>query len=233
MSLLSLQHVSVRSGPREVLCDVSLEIGPGELVALSGARRTGKSTLLQVAAGVIAPDAGSALFDGRDPDGERGRRDGLALAYDRLAPAMGPTVLDQVAAPRLPHVSPHAAEREAFAALRRVGAVELSGEPCGASLSFAEHARVVLARALVTGPRLLLADEPALGLAGAERDGLFALLRSLGRDGIAVLLSTVSVSGLGGWRHATIEAGIVRDPSAAGARQPGAVVPLRRGDRGR
>lgn len=230
--LLALQRVNVRSGPRAVLDDVSLEIAPAQLVALAGARRAGKSTLLQVAAGVIAPDTGQVLFDGcADPDRERGRRGGLSLAYDRLSPAMGATVLDQVAAPRLACISPHAAEREAFAALRRVDAVALAGEPSGASLSFDEHARVVLARALVTQPRLLLVDEPALGLAGAERDALLALLRSFAREGIAVLMSTVSVSGLGGWHHVTIDRGIVRDPSAA--REPAEVVPLRRQDRGR
>jgi ABC-type multidrug transport system ATPase subunit len=233
MSLLSMERVCVRSGPREVLADVSLEIETGQLVALSGARRAGKSTLLQVAAGVIAPDAGRVLFDGQaDPDRERGRRAGLALAYDRLSPAMGGTVLDQVAAPRMACVSPNAAERDAFAALRRVDAVELAAEASAASLSFAERMRVSLARALVTRPRLLLSDEPTLGLAGGERDEITALLRSLAADGIAVFVTTVSVSGFGGWRHVSIDQGVVRDLTPP-ERRTGTVVPLRREEPGR
>lgn len=230
MSLLSLRHVCVREGRREVLSDVSLEIEAGELVALSGAVRAGKSTVLGVAAGLISPDAGTVLFDGQADVGRfRGRVDGMQLARERFNPAMGPTLIDQVAAPRIAGTSPKRAESEAFAMMRRTGTLYLAAKPASASLDFSERMRIAIARALITKPRLLLVDEPTAGIAGDDRDAIVELLRSLPADGATVLITTTSVRGLGGWRHLTIDERTVR---GVGPQPAADVVQLHRRDSG-
>jgi ABC-type sugar transport system ATPase subunit len=206
MSLLQLEHVSKRYGQgvgeRVALRDVSLEMEAGEVVAVWGKRRSGRSTLLRVAAGLEAPDAGVVRVDGRDLS-ERGcELLGDAIGYCRktFQPNGGEIVLDHMIIGQLARgVSPALAASRAHDAMEHAGIARCS-QRRPSELDCAEVVRVAIAHALTLQPRLLLIDEPTIGVELGERDGILRLLQSLAKDGIAILTSTGETTGLSGAR---------------------------------
>lgn len=237
MSLLELEHVSkrygCRPGERVALRDVSLQIEPGELVAMLGRRRSGRSTLLRVAAGVEVPDEGAVRFAGHNL-AERGAAvgdGGVGFCQRSFRPGEGRLVLDQIVVRLLARgASPSSAASQAHAALVRAGAEQYAGlEPC--DLDGAEAVRVVIARALAGSPRLLVIDEPTKGVELLERDSILLLLRALANDGVAVLMSTGETPCLSGVDRAlTIGGGELHGRQSS---ELAAVLPLRRTAGGR
>jgi len=199
MTLLALERVSKSHwrGRHEivVLDDVSLELERGELVAIFGQRAAGKTTLLRIAAGIEAPDAGSVRFDGQELVGGRLRR--LGGIHPRIgwvgrqAPfASGMRMLDHVALPLLKEVSAQEAERRATRALKRVGVGELANARWY-ELSDAERTLVTIAHGIVREPALLLADDSTSGLGVEERETVLGLLRSIADEQPTAVLATV------------------------------------------
>ncbi len=196
MSLLELRRVSksrLRGSRRvEVLRDVSLELDAGEFVAVWGLRHSGRTTLLQVAAGVDLPDKGAVHFDGTDLRTRRGARElGCGVGYCRRGVGIPPgrAVTDTVRAGLLARGVPAPiAYSSAHRALERVG-IERSGELMMGDLDGGEAVRVAIACALVIGPRVLVIDEPTKGVDLLERDKILLLVRSFVNEGIAVLIS--------------------------------------------
>jgi putative ABC transport system ATP-binding protein len=223
MSLLSVRDVSRRrrEGEREhtVLDRVTLEIEPGELVGVWGARRSGRTTLLRVAAGIDAPDSGTVEFAGLDLASHRDQALGSGIGYVTKTFRAGeePSVLEQVAAALLARGVPidraRAAAREA---LQRAGAQQCAAMHAGV-LSSAEAVRVAIARAVSLSPSLLILDEPTAMVELAERDGILELLRGFTRDGIAVLASSGAPEELAGFdRVLTLDQGVLRGQPGAG-----------------
>jgi predicted ABC-type transport system involved in lysophospholipase L1 biosynthesis ATPase subunit len=208
MTLLSFSQVT-KSYPRGreqvvVLNAVSLEIDAGDYIGLWGLRRSGKSTLLRVAAGIEQPDAGSVCFDGRVTNqmspGERARllrSGGIGLASSDWRPQPNQRALEHVALPLLSdHASMRGAKIAARHALDRVAA-GYCADIWTHRLSLGELMRVALARALVRNPRVLLVDEPAVLPSPREAEALHALLRDLGRRrDLAVLVASEDVSAI-------------------------------------
>jgi ABC-type cobalamin/Fe3+-siderophores transport system ATPase subunit len=197
MSVLELEHVSVRCGDRgpgrEVLRDVSLSIEERELVVVWGRRRSGRTTLMRVAAGVQAPDSGVVRFDGRDLKGigDCSVPGGIAYCRKSFRPTEGRSVLDQLMrGPLTRGASASTARSLALRALTRTGAEDLS--VCRpADLGSSEAMRVAIARSLTREPRLLVIDEPTIGVELGERDDILLLLRALAdEDGLGILAST-------------------------------------------
>jgi putative ABC transport system ATP-binding protein len=230
MSLLALEHVAKRYGDgadrRIALRDVSFEIESGELVAIWGRRRSGRSTLLRVSAGIERPDSGSVRLDGLNMYG----RDASALetiAYCRTTfpPSGGQLILDQLVLGQLSRgIAAGAARSRAADALRRVGAERLIALRPG-DLDPEERVRVALARAILREPRLLVIDEPTIGVDLLARDGILTLLRSLADEGIAVLTSTADAAGLeNADRALTLSDGELTGSAAA---ERATVIPLR------
>ena len=199
MSLLELELVrkGYGHGSRLVLDGVSLQLDPCELVVIWGARQAGRSTLLRVAAGIEAPDAGAVRFDGNDlGEGLLGS----AVGYFRrdFLTDRGSTVLEQLISGQLARRVPSAAaEARAWRALERVDCARCANTSVR-SLKTEEIALIGIARLLTSEPRLLVLDEPALGVDPVLRDGILRLLRSLADDGIAVLATTDEGPGLRG-----------------------------------
>jgi ABC-type sugar transport system ATPase subunit len=217
MTLLTLESVNRRNGraphERVALRDVTLELDSGELVAVWGKRRSGRSTLLRVAAGIEPPDTGVVRFQGSDLSARSGEALGHGIGYCKrtLPRGEGRFVLDKLmVGPRIRGHSHSQAKARAHAALDRTGASECAGRAPG-ELDDVEAVRVSLARALVLEPALLLLDEPVTGVELQERDDVLALLRSLADEGIAVLITVAeSLDFSGANRRLSISAGVLR-----------------------
>jgi ABC-type ATPase involved in cell division len=230
VSLLSLAHVGkrYRRGAREHLAldDVSMTIERGELLAILGTRRSGRSTLMRIAAGLEHPDHGTVSFEGAPLTSARdlvGRR--VCYCVASFSPMEGEQVVDHVAAALLAQRVPlRRAKRAAESVLARTGVEECAHvHPDG--LNSAEAMRVGIARALVSAPILLVVDDPTAGVGPLHADGLLRLLRSIADDGIAVLMSTDDATCISGAdRVLALDRGKLRvEPSAPTAE----VLPLR------
>jgi ABC-type lipoprotein export system ATPase subunit len=208
--LLSMVNVSkqYRDGAREllVLDCVSLDIDAGATVGVYGSRRSGKSTLLRLAAGIALPDTGAVRFEGEDVARMSGRKRGrllrseigfIASADWRANP--GESVADHVATSLGSEgLTMREARRRAMRELDLVEIGAAAGEPMS-SLSLTERARVMLARALARGPRLLVLDEPALLPNLRDRDRFYALLRTTAQTReIALLVASEEMPALQG-----------------------------------
>ena len=205
----------------DVLRDVSIEAPAGQLTAVVGPAGAGKTSLLHLIAGLDRPAGGSVILDGRplreldDLELTRVRRDqiGLLLPAASVLPTI--TVRENVALPLLIARRPPAPEA-VDALLERVGLADRRDER-PAVLTAAERQRAALARALVGGPSVLLADEPAGDLDPEEGAHLLMLLRDIAHeDGIAVVLFTRDIDDAAavGDRVVMLEAGRVVEPAA-------------------
>lgn len=227
MSLLTLENVTKRfsTGRREhvALRNVSLDVEPREVVAVWGLRRSGRTTLLRVAAGVEAPDEGVVKFDGEDIS-SRSAVLGSQVGYVNVQfmQSQGGTVVDQVAVGLLANGIPlDRARAHAYKILARVDAGDCADlDP--RLLDPAETARVGLARALVTNPRLLLVDDPTNGVDLMQRDPILSLIRAVADEGVAVLMTVGDVVTIAD-RMLSIDDGELRGDTAP---EHASVVPL-------
>jgi putative spermidine/putrescine transport system ATP-binding protein len=171
--------------------DVSLEIGPGELLAIIGASGSGKSTLLQLLAGFMAPQSGRILIDGRDVSTEPPERRQLGVVFQSYALFPHMRLWENVAYPlKLRGIAQGERRRLAAEMLQRVGmGTRINDLP--AALSGGQQQRVALARALAFQPCGLLLDEPLSALDAALRVEMRdEILRVQRASGIATLLVT-------------------------------------------
>jgi ABC-type lipoprotein export system ATPase subunit len=197
-SMLELSDVAkrYRRGREDVvaLAGVDLEVGPGEFVAVTGASGSGKSTLLHLAGGLDTADRGQVSVGGRPIGGLtakqraelRRRRIGFVFQFFHLLPSL--TVAENVALPLLLD-----GRRDAAAVDDVIDRVGLSGRRhhAPAQLSGGEMQRAAIARALVAGPELILADEPTGNLDSANGKAILALLaEQVAEAGAALLLVT-------------------------------------------
>lgn len=183
--------------------DLSLELGSGDFVGILGRSRSGKTTALRLAAGLEASDSGVITYQGRQLDkmsrGELSfyRRREVRSIFGLSSLNPGLRVIDNVSLPLLiDGVNHYQAEQRARDQLVAVEAVHCAyARPL--ELSAGECQRVTVAQALVTKPKLLLADEPASNLDPIEQDALLALFQSLVRDEkMAVLIADTEATAL-------------------------------------
>ena len=195
MTVLLQGHSLRKSFARtEALRGVSVEIAAGETVAITGPSGSGKSTLMLCLAGILRPEAGAVLYDQQRLDrlGEaertrlRRREMGIVLQFGQLVPEL--TAVQNVALPLL--LQKHdrtSARRAALSWLERLGADDLADQ-VPAELSGGQAQRVAVARALVTGPKVVFADEPTGSLDTVAGETVLGQLLGAVRDTGATLV---------------------------------------------
>jgi branched-chain amino acid transport system ATP-binding protein len=189
---LRTEEVSLAFSGLHVLRGVDLDLHPGDALGLIGPNGAGKTTLVNVLSGFQAPDSGGVLLDGAEATGwspARLARAGLGRTFQAALPFAGLTVEESVAVGAMGvGIGRRRAVEVAADVLVRLGLDEQAQSPAG--LQPPGNQRLLgIARALATGPRYLLLDEPAAGLNDEERRELVAILRGVIEDfGCAILL---------------------------------------------
>lgn len=194
--MLQLDGVSAGYGPVEALRDVSLEVADGALVCVLGANGAGKSSTLKTVSGLLRPQRGRVLFNGRDitrlsPDA----RVALGIAHcpegRRVFSRLSVEQNLRVGGHRLPAREVTAGIDQSLAVFPALSA--LLTQRAG-NLSGGEQQMLAIARALMSKPRLLLLDEPSLGLAPAMIAQVFATIAAVSAAGTSVLLVEQNVT---------------------------------------
>jgi branched-chain amino acid transport system ATP-binding protein len=192
MAILAMQEVRLRFGALQVIDGLSIHLDEGEAVGVVGPNGAGKTTMLNLLAGQLRPDRGRIRFDGQDVTTLPARRRcllGIARTYQIPQPFSGMTVFENTlvgASFGSPGRSDAEAAEAAVAALHRTGLLGQANRLAG-SLTLLERKRLELARALATGPRVLLLDEIAGGLTEPEVQELVATVRELRAAGVSIL----------------------------------------------
>jgi branched-chain amino acid transport system permease protein len=203
--LLAVHDVALAFGGVRALDGVSFTLREGEIVGLIGPNGSGKTTLLNVISGQYVSDQGRVMFLGHDITRAAAHaiaRLGIARTFQHIHLVDDLSALDNIAVARagidggglmkaLSTIGPDhrldAARQIAMAAADRLGVADVAMEPCG-RLPYGTRRRVEVARALATGPRVLLLDEPAAGLNEQEQRDLADRIRTFAGDGITVLV---------------------------------------------
>jgi len=188
--LLQIEDLRAGYGDLEVLHGIDLEVGEGEVVALIGANGAGKTTTLKAISGVVRSSTGSITFDGRPIHNLRPRQivaDGLVQVPEgrKLFPDSSVHENLQLGAYRRGRAEADTTIGEVFALFPRLE--ERSGQIAG-TLSGGEQQMLAIGRALMARPRLLMLDEPSLGLAPMLVVDIFNVIRDIGQRGVTVML---------------------------------------------
>jgi branched-chain amino acid transport system ATP-binding protein len=187
--LLRLNDVSVHYGRIAAVQSLTLEVNEGELVGLVGHNGAGKTTTLMTITGMLKPTSGEVVFDGRSLAGlapDEILRRGISLVpegrriFGRLT--VGENLKIGATARR------GGVDEDMKRILQRFPVLERYWNRSGAKLSGGEQQQLAIARALLARPRLLLLDEPTLGLAPLVVDQVFEILQELHEEGVTILL---------------------------------------------
>ena len=190
-SLLEVSGLVVRYGAVTAVRGVDLTIGVGEIVSIVGPNGAGKTSLVSAIAGIVAVAAGGVVFAGKPLAGialEQVVAQGIALVPEGRHIFASLTVTENLllgATVRSDADGVRADLERAFEIFPILGARRR--QPAG-RLSGGEQQQLAIARALLSRPRLLMLDEPSLGLAPAVVDQVYALLRTVRNDGVTILL---------------------------------------------
>ena len=191
MSLLALQALEVSYGGIRAVKGIDLEVAAGELVCLIGANGAGKTTTLKAITGLVRAAAGRIVYDGADISGlkvhEIARR-GLALVPEGRGVFAQLTIEENLAMgayARADRAAVAADVERAFTLFPRLK--ERRAQTAG-TLSGGEQQMLAIARALMSRPKLLLLDEPSMGLAPLMVERIFEVVRSIAAEGVTMLL---------------------------------------------
>jgi ribose transport system ATP-binding protein len=192
--LLQLQNVSKRFGGTRALVDAKLVCARGRIHAVLGENGAGKSTLIKIMSGVVQPDAGSMLLEGR-PVSFRHPSDaaaaGVVSVFQELSLLPDLTVADNIAITgpptRFGFIDRRAQRRLAEEALARVGAEDIHPLAPVKELALSRRQLVEIAKALCRAPKLLILDEATSALTAADVTQIFEVLRRLRGEGLAII----------------------------------------------
>ncbi|MEU5612643.1 ABC transporter ATP-binding protein [Streptomyces sparsogenes] len=222
-SLLIAEGLRKAYGPTPALDGADFSIHPGEVVAVMGPSGSGKSTLLHCLAGIVTPDAGTVHYDGQllsaMSDSRRSalRRGefGFVFQFGQLVPEL--SCVENVALPlRLTGVGRKEAESRALSWLERLEVADVRAKRPG-EVSGGQGQRVAVARALVSGPRVLFADEPTGALDSLNGERVMELLTEAARETRAAVVLVTHEARVAAYsdREVVVRDGKARDMAGA------------------
>jgi branched-chain amino acid transport system ATP-binding protein len=189
--MLKITNLSVHYGRVRAVQNLSIEVNEGELIGLVGHNGAGKTTTLMTITGVLKPVAGAIVFNGRSLIGlspDAILRAGISLVPEGRRIFGRLSVGENLKIGATSRKDRKQADEEIKLMLERFPVLERDWGKSGAKLSGGEQQQLAIARALLAGPKLLLLDEPTLGLAPLMVDLVFEILEGLRREGVTILL---------------------------------------------
>ncbi len=191
MSLLSLHGMTVAYGRTEAVRAIDLSVEPGQVVCLIGANGAGKTSTMRAISGLLRPRAGRIVFDGRDIAGLRAHRVatlGLLQVPEGRQVFADLTVAENLTLGGWLAPDHHEIARREDVVLQRFPRLRERLNQLAGSMSGGEQQMLAIGRALMGQPRLLLLDEPSMGLAPKFVDEIFTIIADLKREGTTILL---------------------------------------------
>jgi len=191
MSLLRLEQLQVSYGGIRAVKGIDIEVRQGELVCLIGANGAGKTTTLKAVTGLVRAAAGRVLYDGQDITGLRVpqiARRGLALVPEGRGVFAQLTIEENLAMGAYARKDRAAVASDVERAFTLFPRLKERRSQTAGTLSGGEQQMLAIARALMSRPRLLLLDEPSMGLAPLMVERIFEVVRTIAAEGVTLLL---------------------------------------------
>ncbi|MCA0401958.1 MAG: ABC transporter ATP-binding protein [Proteobacteria bacterium] len=189
--MLKIENLNVAYGAIQALRGISLEVGRGEVVTLIGGNGAGKSTLIRTIAGLVHPQSGEVIFEGQSIAGMRPHRAvalGIGHSPEGRLVFGDQSVRDNLALGAFSRDNPAEIDADIENGFRLFPRLRERQEQMAGTLSGGEQQMLAIARALMCRPKLLLLDEPSLGLAPLIVREVFEVIRSLKNQGMTILL---------------------------------------------
>lgn len=188
--MLEVEGLTTKYGSISALREVSLNVGAGDVVGLIGPNGAGKTTLLGSVSGLLKPDSGKVVFDGTDITGwapDKLLREGVALVPEHRRIFNDLSVVENLKVGGVTATAVQRSERLAQM-VELFPVLEKKWTTSAGYLSGGEAQQLAIARALMSNPRLLMMDEPSLGLAPVLIDVVFDLIKTLSAQGMTLLV---------------------------------------------
>jgi branched-chain amino acid transport system ATP-binding protein len=189
--MLEVADIVTSYGKIEALKGVTLKVEPGTITCLLGPNGAGKTTLMLTVAGILQPRRGSIRFEGRELAGAPPRRiveSGIALVPENRLVFANMTVAENILAGAFSRRDRGAVAGDLERVYARFPRLKERSTQAAGTLSGGEQQMLAVARALMVRPKLLLMDEPSVGLAPLVVDEIFRIIRDLHRDGTTIFL---------------------------------------------
>jgi len=187
--MLKVNNINVYYGPIHAIKDVSFEVHPGEIVALIGANGAGKSSTLQTVSGLLRPKTGSVVFDGKDitkTEPHKIVKMGLAQVPEGRRIFLRMTVMENLEMGAFTQKGVSSKDIEEI--FNRFSRLKERQKQIAGTLSGGEQQMLAMGRALMSHPKLLMLDEPSMGLAPVLVEQIFEIIAELKKSGVTILL---------------------------------------------
>ena len=190
-TMLKVDHLSVNYGAINAVRDVSFDLKKGEIVTLIGANGAGKSTILKTVSGLLHPASGDILFEGRSiakMSAPKIVAEGISQVPEGRRIFAGMTVKENLQLGAYLRKDKDGIEKDMEAMFKRFPILKERLKQDAATLSGGEQQMLAMARALMARPKVLLLDEPSMGLAPIYIQEIFDIVKSINKEGMTVLL---------------------------------------------
>jgi len=189
--MLEVSNIDVYHGELQALWDVSLTLQEGEMIALIGANGAGKSTLVETISGLLTPATGSVIFNGTRLDKEPAHRVvqlGICLVPEERLLFPGMTVLENLELGAFTHESRKVKDETLEFVYELFPVLKDRSRQAAGTLSGGEQQMLATGRGLMSKPKLLMLDEPSLGLGPLVIKAIFEVIHQINKSGVGILL---------------------------------------------